>query len=64
MSHPQEWKKKDVERCIGEILARAKSGQTQFIKDSDGEFEISFRKSVVGKLDAGDFLSRGGPVDE
>ncbi|MBD9538933.1 hypothetical protein IB276_05695 [Ensifer sp. ENS04] len=64
MSHVHVWKREDAERSLGEVLQRAKNGQTQFIQDAEGEFEIRFLKARADKAEAGDFLSRGGPIDE
>ncbi|MCY1226037.1 hypothetical protein D9M68_227120 [compost metagenome] len=64
MSRLREWKRKDAERCIGEILERAKNGQAQYIQDADGEFEIRFSKTPAEKQDTGKFLSRGGPLEQ
>ena len=63
MGNAQEWSRPDAERRIGEILEGAKSGETQYITDADGKFEVRFVKSR-GKPSAGEYLSRGGPSDD
>lgn len=64
MSHAQLWKRQDVEHRMGEVFDCAKNGETQYIKDSDGEFEVRFVKSSRENESIGAFLSRGGPVDD
>jgi hypothetical protein len=64
MGHAQEWSRSDAERRMGEVLEGARTGRTQYIKDSDGKYEVRFIKSEDKKVSAGDLLSRGGPLDD
>ncbi|PDT50538.1 hypothetical protein CO661_00340 [Sinorhizobium fredii] len=64
MSRSQEWNRADAQRRIEEVLDGAKSGQTQIIKDPDGEFEVRFTKSREKRESAGKLLARGGPIDD
>lgn len=59
----QLWKRLDAEQRIDEVLDSAKSGQTQYIDDATGIFEVKFVASNA-KESAGKFLASGGPVDD
>lgn len=64
MTHAPLWKRQDAEHRIGEVFDCAKNGETQYIRDSDGEFEVRFVRSSLENESVGAFLSRGGPIDD
>lgn len=59
-----QWTRSEAEDRIRDVFDRAKSGVPQLVLDNDGVIEIRFLPATSPNTTAGEFLARGGPLDE